>query len=106
MSGLDDQSTEKSVNPGDQAPPRPGPFLAKVVGVLDQEYMGGLQVQLMKPGGNDAVDGQTIPVKMLTPFYGTTGVGNVGTDPNDYNNTQKSYGMWFVPPDVGKEPLI
>jgi hypothetical protein len=91
MSVSDDQSTEKSVNPGDQAPPRPGPFLAKVVGNLDQEYMGGLTVQLMKPGGNDAVDGQTIPVKMLTPFYGTTGVGNVGVDPNDYNNTQKSY---------------
>ena len=106
MSGLDDQSTEKSVNPGDQAPPRPGPFLAKVVGVLDQEYMGGLQVQLMKPGGNDPVDGQTIPVKMLTPFYGTTGVGNVGADPNDYNNTQKSYGMWFVPPDVGTIVLV
>jgi len=106
MAGLDDQSTEKSVNPGDQAPPRPGPFLAKVVGVLDQEYMGGLTVQLMKPGGNDAVDGQTIPVKMLTPFYGTTGVGNVGADPNDYNNTQKSYGMWFVPPDVGTIVLV
>jgi hypothetical protein len=106
MSASDDQSTEKSVNPGDQAPPRPGPFLAKVVGNLDQEYMGGLTVQLMKPGGNDAVDGQTIPVKMLTPFYGTTGVGNVGVDPNDYNNTQKSYGMWFVPPDVGTIVLV
>lgn len=103
---MDDQSTDKSVAPTDQPAPRPGPFLAKVVGVLDQEYMGGLQVQLMKPGGNAPVDGQTIPVKMLTPFYGTTGVGNVGADPNDYNNTQKSYGMWFVPPDVGTIVLV
>lgn len=103
---MSDQSTEQSVNPGDQPAPRPGPFLAKVVGNLDQEYMGGLTVQLMKPGGNDAVDGQTIPCKMLTPFYGTTGAGNVGLDPNDYNNTQKSYGMWFVPPDVGTIVLV
>lgn len=98
-------SVDSSVSQSDQSPPRPGPFLAKVISVLDQEYMGGLQVQLLKPGGNAPVDGQVIPVKMLTPFYGSTNVDNVGND-NDYNNTQKSYGMWFVPPDPGTIVLV
>ena len=106
MADKDTTATDYSAGASDQPAPRPGPFLAKVVGVLDQEYMGGLTVQLLKPGGNDAVDGQTIPVKMLSPFYGTTGVANVAADPNDYNNTQKSYGMWFVPPDPGTIVLV
>ena len=43
---------------------------------------------------------------MLNPFYGATDVQYTAADPNDYNNTQKSYGMWFVPPDVGNIVLV
>ena len=82
-------------------PVDPGPFLAKVVSHLDPTYMGCLEVQIMREVGNDVnSDGQLTTVKYLNPFYGVTGAEHV-TDTDDYDNTQKSYGMWFVPPDPG-----
>jgi hypothetical protein len=81
---------------------RPGPFLAKVVSHLDPTYMGSLEVQLLREVGNDEdKEGQLRVVKYLSPFYGVTSVDYVGSETDDYNNTQKSYGMWMVPPDVG-----
>lgn len=80
---------------------RPGPFLAKVVSHLDPGYMGMLEVEILRPVGNDSTSGELHQVKMMSPFWGQTSIDYVTADPNDYNNTQKSYGMWFVPPDVG-----
>lgn len=99
-------SEDYAASPSDQAAGRSGPFLAKVVSHLDPSYMGVLQVELLRPVGNSSSEGQTIPVKMMTPFYGTTGVEYTGVDPDDYNNTQKSYGMWFVPPDPGAIVIV
>lgn len=81
---------------------KPGPFLAKVISHLDPSNMGTLQVELLREVGNDdAATGQLHQVRYMSPFMGSTSVEYVGSDPNDYNNTQKSYGMWMVPPDVG-----
>ncbi len=92
--------TEKRVGAG-QSPTRPGPFLAKVISNFDPTYMGGLEVQILSEVGSDeAASGQLRPVKYLSPFYGVTNIDYVGQE-DDYNNTQKSHGMWFVPPDVG-----
>lgn len=90
----------------EQPEPKPGPFLAKVVSHLDPNYMGILEVEILRPTGNTQESGQLHQVKMMTPFYGVTGVTHVGEDPNDYNNTQKSYGMWFVPPDPGTIVMV
>jgi hypothetical protein len=68
--------------------------------------MGILEVEILRPVGNDNSEGQLHQVKMMTPFYGVTSVDYAGADPNDYNNTQKSYGMWFVPPDVGTTVVV
>ena len=84
---------------------RPGPFIAKVVSHLDPSYMGILEVELLRDTGNTSAAGQLHQVKMLSPFYGVTSVDYVG-DSDDYNNTQKSYGMWFVPPDVGTLVMV
>ncbi len=82
--------------------PSPGPFLAKVVSHLDPAYMGSLEVQLIHESGNDEDrEGQLRVVKHLNPFYGTTSMEFVGDSPDTHDETQKSYGMWFVPPDVG-----
>ncbi len=82
--------------------PEPGPFLAKVVSHLDPAYMGTLEVQLIHESGNDEDrEGQLRVVKHLNPFYGTTSMEFVGDSPDTHDETQKSYGMWFVPPDVG-----
>lgn len=85
----------------------PGPFLAKVVSHLDPNYMGSLEVQLLHEVGNDeAFEGQLFQVKYLSPFAGQTSIDYVGEDPDDYNNTQKSYGMWMIPPDVGTVVMV
>lgn len=84
------------------AEPDAGPFLAKIVSHLDPSYMGTLEVQLLHEAGNDeAREGQLRTVKYLNPFYGSTHIDYVSDSQDNHDNTQKAYGMWMVPPDVG-----
>lgn len=84
-----------------------GPFLAKIVSHLDPTYMGGLEVQLLHEVGNDdSKEGQLHQVKYMSPFYGVTSVDFNGAEPDNYNNTQKSYGMWMIPPDIGTTIVV
>lgn len=93
---------EENRSGANSSPVEPGPFLAKVISVLDPTYMGSLEVQLLHEVGNDeATSGQTRVVKYLSPFYGVTNIEYVTEDPDVYQETQKAYGMWMVPPDVG-----
>ena len=97
---------EDTRQPTGSAEQKPGPFLAKVISHLDPTYMGVLQVQLLREVGNDeAKEGQLHQVKYLTPFGGQTNVEYI-TEEDDYNATQKSYGMWFIPPDVGTIVMV
>jgi hypothetical protein len=80
---------------------RPGPYLARVVSHLDSSYMGVLEVEVLRPSGGNADEGQLWTVQYVSPFAGFTSVEHTAVDPNDYNNTQKSYGMWMIPPDPG-----
>jgi hypothetical protein len=73
---------------------------------MDSTYMGMLQVEILRPTGGSDVAGETHQVKYMSPFYGVTGADFVKEDPNDFNNTQKSYGWWAVPPDVGTTVII
>lgn len=84
----------------------PGPYLARVVSHLDPTYMGTLQVQLLQAVGNyDARETQLHQVKYISPFIGSTSIDYV-TETDDYNNTQKSYGMWMIPPDPGNIVVV
>jgi uncharacterized protein (DUF2345 family) len=68
--------------------------------------MGGLQVQLLHDVGNDPdKEGQLHQVKYMSPFAGQTSIDYVSEE-DDYNNTQKSYGMWAIPPDVGNTVVV
>ena len=86
----------------------PGPYEAIVVNHLDVRYMGGLEVELVNYTGSGATPeagGQLVQVRYLSPFYGIT--PSAGLTPNDgYQHTQKSYGMWMVPPDIGTRVLV
>jgi hypothetical protein len=82
-----------------------GPFLATVVSHLDNTYMGRLQVEIKRTSSGDKSSGQIHPVSYMSPFYGVTGANHL-TDTDDYNNTQKSYGMWMVPPDPGTTVVV
>ena len=85
-----------------------GPYEAIVVNHLDRRFMGGLEVELVKytgSGNTPESAGQLVQVRYLSPFYGVTpGSGLTAND--GYQNTQKSYGMWMVPPDIGTRVLV
>jgi hypothetical protein len=104
-------SEEKRLPESQQKPlGKGGPFLAKVVGHLDPSFMGGLEVTLQREASNRfGEDAQTYEVRCAVPFFGSTNLAYTGVNTgNDqaFNDTQKSYGMWFVPPDVGVTVLV
>lgn len=108
-----------------------GPYLARIISHLDPSFMGSLEVTLLRDQGNTiGQDTQTYVVSCAQPFFGYTGFEFMGqnsaiakqtqgeqalgqrpsaqgsTTAEAYNDTQKSYGMWFVPPDVGVTVLV
>jgi len=87
--------------------PSPGPYLAEITNHLDTTYMGGVEVALVRGIPNSVHrKSDTYPVKYLSPFYGATSVRHEGNNSNDFNDVQKSYGMWMVPPDIGTTVMV
>ena len=84
-----------------------GPFLAEITNHLDPTYMGGLEVALIKGIANVTdVQGDTFIVKYLSPFAGNTSIRFEGPDQKNFNDVQKSYGFWMVPPDIGTRVMV
>lgn len=97
--------TVDTILPDGSDRPNEGIFLAEVVGHLDTTFMGVLEVRLHRPIGNSVAVGQTFQAKYMSPFFGATPFE--GTNPtDDYDNTQKSYGMWMIPPDIGTTVVV
>lgn len=87
--------------------PSPGPFLAEVVNNLDPTYMGGLEVAVFFGiPFNFELKTDTYVVKYLSPFAGNTSVKYEGANSSDFNDVQKSYGFWAVPPDIGATVMV
>ncbi len=87
--------------------PTPGPFLAEVTNHLDATYMGGLEVALVKGMPSTTSEkGETYVVRYLSPFAGVTSLRFEGTNSSDFNDVQKSYGFWAIPPDVGSTVMV
>ena len=85
----------------------PGPFLARVVNHLDTTYMGSLEVAIIKGvTGQPSTQSSNVIVKYCSPFFGATSVGFEGNNSSKFNDVQKSYGMWMVPPDVGTTVMV
>ena len=87
--------------------PSSGPFLAEITNHLDPTYMGALEVSLRKNLSN-GIDNQSDSyiVRYLSPFYGVTSVRYEGNNSSNFNDVQKSYGWWAVPPDVGTTVMV
>jgi hypothetical protein len=90
-----------------------GIYIATVISHLDPSFMGSIEVNLLKDQANTAGDdSQTFIVKYASPFFGYTPFEFMGKNDgtkstiNGFSDTQKSYGMWFVPPDVGVNVLV
>jgi hypothetical protein len=64
--------------------------------------MGSLEVSLIKSLQSPIEhQSETYVVRYLTPFYGATSVRYEGNNSSSFNDVQKSYGMWMIPPDIG-----
>ena len=101
MSGI--ESTE-SLKRG-----HPGPYLAVVTHNQDPTFMGGLEVMLLEgttPDAKASSQAGTITVKYLPSFFGYTNQQWEGNDSSKFGDVQKSYGMWFIPPDLGTIVLV
>ncbi len=90
-----------------------GVHLARVVSHLDPTFTGSLEVTLLKDQGNTpGDDAQTFIVRYASPFFGYTPFEFMGKNTGEnstidgYSDTQKSYGMWMIPPDVGVNVLV
>jgi predicted chitinase len=69
--------------------------------------MGSLEVSLIKTlQGNIDSQEDTDVVRYLNPFYGVTSVRHEGNNSSNFNDVQKSYGMWFIPPDIGTLVMV
>ena len=79
--------------------------LAIVIGHNDPTFGGRLQVTLTRDQGN-LLGEQPYNVRPMFPFFGNTAYEHQGLNQEDFNDTQKTYGMWFVPPDVGTTVMV
>ncbi len=84
------------------------PKIAIVRNHLDTTYMGNLEVELLtstNSGQSTNAPGQIIVAKYLSPFHGITSLQGT-TDNESHVSSQRSYGWWGVPPDVGAKVLV
>ena len=79
----------------------PGPYVGIVKNNTDPLRSGKLQVWIPELGGSPTDEGSWKTVSYSTPFYGVTN----HRDTSGYAGHPHSYGMWFVPPDIGIKVL-
>ena len=83
-----------------------GVYVATVKNNVDPQNMGRLKVWIQDFGGNPEDEDRWITVSYASPFAGTTSIFEQGSNIAEYADTIKSYGMWFVPPDVDARVLV
>lgn len=64
--------------------------------------MGRLKVWIPELSGDPNDEAGWFIVNYCSPFAGATNVYD-NRNENTYQGTQKSYGMWFIPPDINNE---
>lgn len=82
-----------------------GPYIGTVMKNNDPTMMGRLEVwipELSKKPPN--ANSSWTTVNYAPPFYGTTNLAPNNSP--DATKTTQSYGMWFVPPDIGVQVLV
>lgn len=84
---------------------RMGVYLAEVVDTRDLYRAGTLNV-FIPMLEKDPDTGGRYAARWTSPFAGSTNPKAIGPDVESYEQTQKSYGMWMVPPDPGNLVLV
>ena len=86
----------------------PGPYVAIVKDNIDQTKMGRLRVLIPSlSSSSEPFDSELITVEYLPPFYGAKSPESVRpSNVTSYADSQHSYGMWMVPPDIDTKVLV
>ena len=110
MSGHNNENRDNRRSAASLPNGKPGPFLARVVQVVDPEYMGKIRVQILHQGASgNLVEGELAWATYMSPFYGVTSADYLGQNAKGkpaYDDTQKSYGMWVPTPDIGSQVIV
>ena len=82
-------------------------YIGFVREVNDDARMGRLMVWIPELSGGNGQDRSTwFTVRYCSPFAGATSVYDNKPNSNSYKDSQRSYGMWFVPPDLDNEVIV
>ena len=85
----------------------PGPYVGVVKGNLDPARMGRLKVHIPSLAKtSDPSEDQLITCEYLAPFYGAKGGKYARGAGTSFEDSQHSYGMWMVPPDLETKVLV
>ena len=85
----------------------PGPYLGVVKGNIDPTRMGRLKVHIPSLAKtSDPAENQLITCEYLAPFYGAKGGKYAKGAGTEFEDSQHSYGMWMVPPDLETKVLV
>lgn len=100
-SGIIDNKLLNSVN-------NQGPLVATVTDVLHTGKMGALEVVIHRgtSKGTDQSDMVKVIAEYLPAFFGYTPFEAMDGNNRNWNSSQASYGMWFVPPDIGTKVVV
>lgn len=90
------------------AAPLNGIYFAKVVDNRDATFSGKVKVFIPSLGFDETDTRSHKSVFWTSPFAGTTDHEAIGPDSEitDYRRSQKSYGMWMIPPDINNYVLV
>lgn len=72
----------------------------------DYTRSGKIQVFIATLAKDSSLTDGLATCAWTSPFAGITPVAGLGRNIEKYEETQKSYGMWMVPPDIGNEVLV
>jgi hypothetical protein len=79
-----------------------GIYVGFVKNANDAQKLGRLQVWIPEFGSKQEDDSGWFTVTYCPPFGGATNLYD-NTNGTSWTDTQNSYGMWFVPPDIDNE---
>ena len=84
-----------------------GIYIGEVISTKDLGRSGMIKVEIPSIGKDTEFTAQQFDCMWTSPFAGSTNIDYTSDNPIEgYETTQKSYGIWMVPPDVGNLVLI
>ena len=82
------------------------PCIGVVKDNRDNERMGRLKVWIRDSTSPENDSSGWIWASYCSPFAGATEASTLGGNYSSYDDTQKSYGFWAVPPDIDNEVIV